>query len=286
MKFLNRLLLCLPFLASACIEPLDLRPQPGDKLLVVDGLVTNEAGPYTVRLSRTAPYSAYSEPWNTAERGAVVTITDDQGQVEKLSETSPGIYQTSGQGLQGQVGRSYTLHISTKAGKTYQSQPQLLAPVSDIDSLYTEVRQQKILNSAGNEQLVHVVEVFVDTRDPAESENFYMWQWEGVYRVNAQPWNHTIKVRGQSVPAPKDCCQTCWVSEFTNSINVRDDRLGNGQLRRRHLVTQVPVNERTFEQKYRIEVKQLSLSQEAYRYWSVLRNQVSRVGNIQDPPPA
>ncbi|MGV3505140.1 MAG: DUF4249 domain-containing protein [Adhaeribacter sp.] len=286
MKFSTRLLLLLPFLASACIDPLDLKPQTGEKLLVVDGMITNEMGPATIRLSNTAAYVAYSEPWNTAETGATLTLTDDQGQQEQLLETSPGVYKTSGQGLQGQAGRTYTLHITTKAGKTYRSQPQLLRPVSAIDSLYTQVRQQKILNSSGNEQQVYVVEVLVDAPDPAETKDFYMWQWEGVYRVNAQPWDHTIKVRGVRVPAPKDCCQICWVTEFTNSINVSDDRLVNGQLRRRHLVTQIPVNERTFEQKYRIEVKQLSLSEEAYRYWSMLRTQVSRVGNIQDPPPA
>jgi len=42
---------------------------------------------------------------------------------------------------------------------------------------------------------------------------------------------------------------------------------------------------RHFRGKYHVEVKQLSLSEEAFRYWSSIETQVSSTGSIFDPPP-
>ena len=286
MKIRFSLILALIASLSSCIDPLELKMQTGLPQLVVDGMITTEPGPYAVKLSRSEPYTAYSGGRSAAETGATVILSDDQGKRETLVETTPGVYKTRAGGLQGQIGHTYSLTIKTRGGKEYASQPELLASVPEIDTLYWEVRAEKILNTSGNEQVVYFLAVYVDSRDPAAARNYYMWQWEGIYRVNAQPWDHKIKVRGEWVPAPKDCCQTCWITDFTNSINVQDDRLINGNSHKRYLVTRVPINERTFESKYHLEVKQLSVSEAAYDYWSMVKTQVFNVGNIQDPPPA
>ncbi len=280
------MLISILLLINSCIDPLELDIDANAEQLVVDGVITNEPGPYTVRLSRSKPYDSYADSWDAVETGATVVISDDQGNQETLSETKPGLYQTSAEGIQGQLGRTYTLSIRTKGGQQYTSAPETLLPVPPIDSLYFEVHPEQLLNEEDIEETVYVVDVLSAVQDPAQQKNYYMWQWESVFQVSTQPWDYSEKVRGVRVKMPKDCCETCWVTRFTNSVNVLDDRLLNGGTVKRHLVTKIPVTEQAFGNRYHIEVKQTSLTEAAYDYWSLLRSQIENGGSIQDPPPA
>lgn len=286
---MKRLLLyCIVVLAlfNSCVDPLDLKIDAQDRQLVVDGMITNEPGPYSVRLSRSKPYTSYTDSWSTVETGAQVVISDDKGNQETLQETKPGLYQTSPDGITGQIGNTYTLSIRTRSGENYTSAPETLMPVPTIDSLYFEVRPMQVLNENDVEETVHVVNVLVDTQDPALQQNYYMWQWQGTFRVSTQPWDYTEKIGGKRVAMPKDCCETCWVTALTNSVNVKDDRLQNGGNLKRYRVTQIPVTEQRFGFKYHILVKQLSISEAAFDYWRILKAQIEAGGSIQDPPPA
>ncbi|PTX12294.1 uncharacterized protein DUF4249 [Pontibacter mucosus] len=273
-------------LAGSCIDPLDLDIDDQAEMLVVDGMITNEPGPYSVRLSRSKPYDTYADSWSAVETGATVILSDDQGNQETLAETAPGLYQTSEGGMQGQLGSTYTLSIRTKSGQTYTSLPETLRPVPPIDSLYFEVRPQQILNEADVEETIYMADVLVDAPDPAQEKNYYLWQWQSTFQVNTQPWDYAEKIRGVRVPMPKACCEVCWITSPTGSVNVQDDRLIDGGTLSRHVVTSIPVTEQAFGTKYHLEVKQLSVSEAAYDYWRILKAQIENGGSIQDPPPA
>ena len=284
-SFLLQLLL-LAWVFNSCIDPLELDTASDASRLVVDGRITNEPGPYSVRLSTSEPYATYTDSWDAVVTGATVVVADDKGNQETLTETKPGLYQTSPDGIQGQIGNAYTLSIITKDGNAYVSVPELLLPVPEIDTIYTALHEQQIINPEGIVETNYNVEVYVDAREPGDSKNYYRWQSEGVYRVSTQPWDYSEKVRGIRVPMPKDCCEVCWVTSVAGSVNVSDDRVMNGRSIRRRLVAQIPVNAQTFESKYYLEVKQSSLSEAAFDFWSTLKAQTSNVVSIQDPPPA
>ncbi|MBB6612243.1 DUF4249 domain-containing protein [Pontibacter sp. Tf4] len=286
MKNLLKPCILLLLLLYSCVDPLDLKIGDEARQLVVDGMITDEPGPYTVRLSRSKPYASYHDRKNAAETGAQVTIADDKGNQETLQEIAPGVYQTNPDGIRGQVGNTYTLSIVTKNSERYTSAPETIVPVPTIDDLYFEVRSQQVLNEEDVEQTVYVANVLLDTKDPAGQKNYYMWKWQGTFKVSTQPWDYSEKVRGVRVPMPKDCCEICWVTAPTDRVNVKDDRLLNGGNLTHYLVTQIPVIPQTFGFKYHIEVKQLSVSEAAFDYWSLLKAQIETGGSIQDPPPA
>ena len=63
------------FFGTACTESLDVDLNEGENnRLVVAGEITNEPGPYSVRLTRSTSYF-YNQP-APAELGAIVTISD------------------------------------------------------------------------------------------------------------------------------------------------------------------------------------------------------------------
>lgn len=119
-----------------------------EDILVVQGMITNSEGPYTVRLSKTIPFNDNEFSVNseeTAVAGAEVIIRDDEGDFELLSEKEPGHYSTLVNGIKGRIGRTYSLFIRTKEGIMYQSRPRLLKPAPEITSLYSEQVQKPVI---------------------------------------------------------------------------------------------------------------------------------------------
>ncbi len=81
-------------LLSGCVEPFDpvLDESDAMDLLVVEGLITDETGPFGIRLTSSAP--VYNKDPNVVNEfspvsGAEVQIYDDQGNSYLLFELSP-----------------------------------------------------------------------------------------------------------------------------------------------------------------------------------------------------
>lgn len=115
----------------SCLEVLELNHDNSDPVLVVEGLITDKPGPYTVRLSTTVSFNL-SQRSNPVE-DAIVTISDDLGNQEILNYVENGRYETTS--MQGMIGRTYYLDVAY-GGVNYKSQSTLL-PVSAIDTLYS-----------------------------------------------------------------------------------------------------------------------------------------------------
>ena len=246
--------------------------------LVVDGLITNEPGPYVVYLARTSEYNSYYV--NTEEvGGAIVIISDDMGNSEILNESYlPGVYKTDPDGIRGIPGRYYKLEIKTPDGKQYESKPELLHAVSEIDSVYYERQQQQELDENNIVQTYKGLQIFLDTSDPEDDKNYYMWTWVGTHEVHTQPWEK-----------PKDCCATCWITERSGQLDILDDTYLGGNKIYKRSVTFVRIlnnnGSRHYRGRYHVEVKQLSLTREAYHYWSSIKEQINSSGSIFEPPP-
>ncbi len=103
-------------LVSSCISPYQPDTQSIGRALVVEGLITDQPGPYAVNLTQTADYT-YSG-LNLLVSGATVTLSDNAGNREVLREVSAGYYQTAATGIRGTAGRSYKIAIRTFRRKT------------------------------------------------------------------------------------------------------------------------------------------------------------------------
>lgn len=152
------------FLISSCVEVVHLKHDDSDPVLIVDGRVTDQPGPYSVKLSTTISFN--SSDRSLAVDDAIVTISDDLGNSEELSLTEMGVYQTSS--IQGVIGRTYFLNIEY-AGKTYTSQSDLL-PVNDIDTLKYAFQNKTALTDEG-----YFVSLAVSVDNP-ENINYYRWK--------------------------------------------------------------------------------------------------------------
>ncbi|MGM9511682.1 DUF4249 domain-containing protein [Larkinella sp. GY13] len=146
MKNKQFLLVVIPliiFVLTGCEDIISLKVTDSEPQLVIDGLITDQQGPYTVRLSTTAPYFA-NRATPPVEKARVI-LTDERGSTEMLTEKQPGLYKTAE--FQGRIGGNYTLSVQV-AGETYTART-AINRVPDIDSIGTVFRPETDDRDAG-----------------------------------------------------------------------------------------------------------------------------------------
>ncbi|HEV7350158.1 DUF4249 domain-containing protein [Telluribacter sp.] len=267
---------CLMLLAG-CITPYDGEIKEVPPGIVVQGSITNEPGPYVVRLTTPANYTYAG--LNLAIQKAIVYITDEQGNRENLVEKTPGEYHT--QSLRGEVGKTYQLHIEAN-GKKYQSRPETIRPVSNIDRIYDE--SYRTIDPVTNRDILGGWRVFIDTKDPAESGNYY--RWNSVHYKQALFCGAQRDRYGNPVYGLYCCSTNCWdIVRCTgpNCINLANDALINGKNISRQMVAEVPVG---CLDRYYLEIEQQALSREAYQFWNSVKRMMQNTGGVFDVTPS
>lgn len=149
----------------SCTEVVEFDLAEADPKLVVEGLITDQAGPHYVRLTKTTSFYSESKPISIPD--AEIIITDNLGNKDTLEYSSDGYYLT--QTLQGVPGRTYFLEI-TAGGEQYVSQTTLPA-VPKIDSMkvYYFNDTSSFLGQVGYYVTFHF-------KDPQNQSNYYLWK--------------------------------------------------------------------------------------------------------------
>ena len=114
--------------------------------LIVEGLVTDGAGPFTIKLSMAKPLSFDSVGAAKSVLDAKLVITDNENHVFTLDEAGSGNYSTP-TNFKPQIGNSYKLHIETKDGSIYESKSEKLLPPQTYDSIRGFYTKNNYLNS-------------------------------------------------------------------------------------------------------------------------------------------
>lgn len=265
----------IAFLLSQCVTNYDPKITENTPKLVVDGLITNQPGPYKIRLQYSYPYTNQTSV--SAIGGATVTISDDQGTVEKLIDRGQGLYETSATGIRGIVGRKYQISIKTPDGKTYVSTPEMLKAVAEFGKFYTEYQEVNSLTVKGQ------FNMFLDVKDPGTPNDYYRWKW--THYEQLEYCLQTVTTTPAGIIATRNkCCDPCWKIEACNGcILLANDRLTNGQT-----ITRVPLGKIPYDDvsSYFVLFEQYSLTQEAYLFWKGIDSQINNSGGIFDLPAA
>jgi hypothetical protein len=300
MKFIH----LIPFiflLSDACIERYDLPATVSEPKLVVDGLITDQPGPATIRL-----YQSLNVNTNINQAlpvtGAVITIYDDAGAQEMLTEISKGVYQTSGDDLQGHIGRKYHVTIRIQE-REYVSEPQELQPAGIIRNIYHTIRQNSI-NHNDLTQPQHAMDIYLDADGEPGFPNLFRWRWSSIYEVKTFPELRTqwLGRPPVEIPDPVPCsgyvagngpggirqngpctCCNCWVDEAGDRALISNNRFTENNSFRGVFVARLPIDQWRFNIKYMIRVEQLSVSEEVYAFWQLIKSQQDGEGSLFQP---
>ncbi|MBT1688842.1 DUF4249 domain-containing protein [Dawidia soli] len=297
MRMRSLLLFFVFLLTDACVDPLKVPNLAVEQGLVVDGAITDQPGPYTVQL-----FSAQSLDKDLDKRqyvgGAAVTISDDHGHTVTLTENATGTYQTDA--IQGVVGHTYQLGITLEDGRQYESTPVLLEPAGTVDRVFFQFQENSI-NQNDLTKPQDAFAVYVDATGTPGASNLFRWRWKGIFHYIAFPELRTRGVGRTEIPDPPLCsgwiytdstgldqvgpceCCDCWAPQYSTDALVSENDFINEMEFKTVRVAQIPIDKRLFYEKYHIEVEQMSVSQDIYAFWKLVKAQQQSASDIFQP---
>ena len=304
-RFLGYLLLLGVGLSQACVDTYDPTLALNARLVVVNAIITDQAGPQTITLSRSLS-RADSINVVTPIARAVVTVLVNGATPLNLTEspTEPGTYQFPA-GFRGQTGNTYQLQFRTVEGVSYASSVEAMAAVPRIKKAYN------VFNPTGLKPTADALptptnDVYIDYDDPGGQQNFYLWRWrlyevqgwcatctQGRYVINdigpvgTGPIDVIGCVTDKSLPYLNkydyDCRGACWDIFYSTTVDALADVYTDGTAQVGHKVASVPIYQR---EPALLAIEQLSLSANAYRYYRLVADQTQNSGTLADSPPA
>ena len=251
----SRLIACMLLAAPAagCERIVSVEVPEAEAVLVVEGRLERVLGEgattQSVRLTTTN--AAFGEAAFPLVVGAVVRVTSDAGVVldYSASPSEPGLYVSAP--FQPEIDAEYTLEIDY-AGESFRAVDRLHATPA-IDSLYF------IYQEAGFEDDSAGYRAAIDFQDPPNQANYYFWEgWvDGVLQIQPDGDNR------------EDLIST--------------DKTYPGQ----YVTGLVPYSERPVLESSQFEMRQYSISRQAYEYLFALFG-VTGVGQgeLFELPPA
>lgn len=120
----------LSILLSSCQKVIDLELNSTSSQIVIEGSISNQSGPYSIKLSKSIDFDKSSNDYPRLSN-ALVKLSDDYGNSEILLEAEAGTYTTST--MQGIPGHTYTLMVTIDS-KIYTATCYMPYPVN-IDTI-------------------------------------------------------------------------------------------------------------------------------------------------------
>jgi hypothetical protein len=279
-----------------CVEPYipTLEPEDTENLLVVEGMITDETGPFSIRLSSTVPVYHYR---NILENpvpveGAEVQIADDKGNVYQLFEMDQGWYETEESNLKGIAGYTYTLMVNTSDGKEYQSTPVLMQEGPEIDRVhYQEVKRTYFDLATPYEE--NWLNIMVDSKAAGEENTYLKWDFEETWEFNMP--KYVLVNQGWDEGSPPPTWETleidpekvhCWVTEHSKSILIKSTVDDPTNAVRNFILQSIGPQHDRLNIKYSILVKQYRISGDLYKYFKRIRESNEETGGIYERTPS
>jgi hypothetical protein len=257
-------------LMNTCVTEFVPDIKEDEQLLVVEGLLTDQPVSDTIFLSRSLPMGLKKDAIPLTKY--IVRITDELGNTQVLKEVKPGIYVTDPHLFRGEIGKSYRLRINTNTGITsrhYESEMMEMKPVPPVDSVYYE----KTVIKPDYEGLFGIdgCQIYLDTHDPANECKYYRWEF-------SETWILRLLFGVTN--------QTCYVSDRSNSINIKSTASYGQSIVKRQPVTYIDNETDRLQRRYSIEVSQYSMNEDEYNFWERLQNVTVNVGGLYDIIPS
>lgn len=272
-KFILPVLLLL---AASCKEKfVSPAPPVTTGYLVVEGVVNNDGGLTTLKLSRTTNLDDTS---SKPEGGALVKLEDNNSTSLQLFETTNGNYIVDNLHLD--TSHKYRLAIVTANNEEYLSDFVNVLNNPPIDSI------NWVRGSDG-------VTIFINTHDPKNNTHYYQWDYHETwefhsalfsslkYTQNSSSGNMGIAYRDSSDPE----IYTCW--QFHPSTTIV---LGSSARLSQDIIHLPIINIEPASWKlsvlYSVIMRQYTWNKEGYEFLERMKKNTESVGSVFDAQPS
>lgn len=265
---------------SSCVE--EYWPEiiiNNNQTLIVDGRISNFPGPYTVNLSAA---NSINDTAQIHISSAKVTIVDSNGDEELLSETSPGIYKSSPNGMQGIVGHHYKIKIILDSGKQYESEFEEMQNPVAVESLSVEESVHFTEDDLKIEQEGY--QFYINSQEAQKSKTYLYWEIEETYEYHAAhkiSFSYDGNFYPKTIDNPYGITRIrdryslfyCWTTQnVPERFSYSTEYLGIPKVNNLPLHF-IPFTDSRLRHRYSILVTQYTISEDAYVFIDKLNKQ-------------
>lgn len=292
----------------ACVDPIYFDAQPPGDIIILEGTITTDPGPYVIKLSKGLRLDSDSTI-NAPVTDVDIVLHGSNDETEAFTESSPGKYVTAGV-IRGVIGGTYYITITMPDGSTFQSEPETILPTGDVEDIYFKYEARTVHKIYGDEA-ADVFNIYLDAASPPieDQTSFVRWRFTGTYVFETNPEQHTTWLQGEAnlrfkTPWPcsgwvvdpavgggvlrqdSECtCCRCWRKQFETIPRLSDTDLVEGGEFRNIKVGEVPITRATFYERYQVSVDQMTISKNAFDFFKIIRTQKEGASNLFQPPP-
>jgi hypothetical protein len=281
----NICLVLMMFSFICCTEIYDPDIDTETKAIIVEGLITDGDGPFSIKLSEALPYSFDSVSSNRPLTKAKLKVIDNENNTYELTEAESGNYVLPSS-FKAKTGRSYTLHIETKNGIIYESNSEILMPSTTYDSIHgvfdTEdyIRDDNILRTAGGAKVL--VDLFgnipaSETRSLCRFNSDITVQYSYTYRESDEwhffyfGWRHFELNSDENLTEERS---------LTSSPSIKNHTLCFVPMGTSSYGFNTPYNTSVI---YYVRFRQYTINQDSYDFYKKANEQLAASGKMFDP---
>jgi len=279
LKLITRhiIILLVTILSYGCVERFIPDIKDGQqKFLVIEGLITNQPGPYYVNITLSS--SLDEESTNLSDVN--VSIESETGENENLNEVSPGRYATSS--IQGVVGNSYRLNL-VYLGTQFQSTWETILPFAEIDSVSFE---EQIKGTTDKEIEVAGLQFYANSHSQPDGPIYYRFEWEETWKIGVRWTPNYLFLGNDQLTNNPDIRSTCWKYNNPANINIASTSGLSDNRLTKHPLQFITSEEERYSRRYSLNVKQYSLDEKEFIFWKNLQESNEEIGSLFDRQPA
>ena len=274
----------------SCVEPFNLKVKSDLRLLTVDATLTDSSDEQIINIYESINSSGSVATYPLVKATAELLVNG----VEKVLfvEKGAGKYALP-KTFQAKAGNTYQLFFTKADGTKYESGEDKMFTVPEIIRVHDEFVFEGLEKNYGYDLANYI---YLDTKDPANEKNSYVWSWQlwerqdvcftcegGRYFETPRPAGCKRELGYEGITYDYYCDGDCWEIFYNKELNVFSDIYTNGNLISNRLIAKIPFYNSSGAL---IEIKQQSVSPNAYRYLKLLADQVQNNGSLVDTPPA
>ncbi|MBN2349214.1 MAG: DUF4249 domain-containing protein, partial [Bacteroidales bacterium] len=274
------LFVLLFFVTIGCIEPFTLNIDDYQKVLVIDGFISDENGYQSVKIGRSAFVSEENKYF--PEKQCQVNVRDDKGNSFNFEEYTSGNYRC----LIGKeyltIGTRFKIYIKTQDGREYESDFDELLACPPIDKIYYEVQKHDTYDPINPE---YGIQFFVETNVTGNYADNYRWNHIETWEYHSKyPLEYYFDGAIKRWKFRSDSMFYCWKTESVKEIFTMTTK----RYSTKNIVVPIRfVSNQTNRLKfgYSLLVKQYSLCDAAFQYWYKMQQQLQETGGLYEKQP-
>ncbi|MFC2137339.1 DUF4249 domain-containing protein [Bacteroidota bacterium] len=276
-------MIILFFYLFGCVDPYTPEIDEYQRLMVINGYISNQEGYHYVEVSRSTPFN---EPEFIPEEDCDVMVIDNIGNMFIYDEVSPGKYSHYFEEEYLTIGKKFKLEVTTKKGKKYESDYDELLPCPVIDKIYYEIEEKPLDDPLLKS--IFGIQFFIDTDASGDFAKNYRWELTETWEYHSKYFIGDYFADSGIIYSPEltDSLYYCWRTEKIREVYTITTKQAISDKIIKTPLNFVSNQTDRLEVKYSLLVKQFSLSDRAYEYWNELKVLSKDAGGLYETQPS